>query len=68
MTAKIAAMRSMIDASGAQVELEVDGGIHSKTAGIAVGAGADVLVAGSALFLDPDGIRRAMEKLRSGEK
>ncbi len=64
MPAKIALMRSMIDSSGARVELEVDGGIHPKTAGKVVQAGADVLVAGSAVFLDPDGIQRAIAKLR----
>jgi ribulose-phosphate 3-epimerase len=47
---KIAAVRKRIDASGRAVELEVDGGINPDTARRAVGAGATVLVAGSATF------------------
>ncbi|MHB1090410.1 MAG: ribulose-phosphate 3-epimerase, partial [Ilumatobacteraceae bacterium] len=45
---KIAELRSMID--GRQTYLEVDGGISSATVGRAVTAGADVVVAGSAIF------------------
>lgn len=45
---KIAELRSMID--GRQIHLEVDGGISSATVGRAVAAGADVVVAGSAVF------------------
>ncbi len=40
----------MIEASGRAVELEVDGGINRETARQVVAAGADVLVAGSAVF------------------
>ncbi|MGE0410292.1 MAG: ribulose-phosphate 3-epimerase [Amphiplicatus sp.] len=47
---KIAALRQAIDASGRAVMLEVDGGVNAKTAPLAVEAGADVLVAGSAVF------------------
>lgn len=67
MPAKIAAMRSMIDSSNVKVELEVDGGIHPQTARRVIDAGADVLVAGSAVFLDPDGIQSAIAKLRSAK-
>lgn len=35
---------------GLEVEIAVDGGINTETAGIAISAGADVLVAGSSLF------------------
>lgn len=45
---KIAELRSMID--GREIYLEVDGGISSATVGRAVGAGANVVVAGSAIF------------------
>ncbi|MEK7296159.1 MAG: ribulose-phosphate 3-epimerase [Actinomycetota bacterium] len=45
---KIAELRSMID--GRQIYLEVDGGISSTTVGRVVGAGANVVVAGSAIF------------------
>jgi ribulose-phosphate 3-epimerase len=47
---KIEALRTAIDAGGRAVMLEVDGGINAATARDAVAAGADVLVAGSAVF------------------
>jgi len=47
---KIAAVREMIDASGRDIRLEVDGGVTAETARQCVEAGADVLVAGSATF------------------
>jgi ribulose-phosphate 3-epimerase len=48
MTPKIAAVRQMIGTR--PIHLEVDGGITPATAAVAAGAGADVLVAGSAVF------------------
>jgi ribulose-phosphate 3-epimerase len=48
--AKIAALRRMIDATGRTIDLEVDGGINPQTARQAVTAGADMLVAGTAVF------------------
>ena len=48
--AKIAALRRMIDATGRTIDLEVDGGINPDTAKKAVAAGADMLVAGTAVF------------------
>ncbi len=48
--AKIETLRRAIDASGRAVMLEVDGGINPDTAPRVVKAGADVLVAGSAVF------------------
>ena len=47
---KLRAIRSMIDRSGRDVVLEVDGGVSASTSGGVVGAGARVLVAGSAVF------------------
>lgn len=47
---KIKTLRSLIDASGRVIDLEVDGGINSETARQVIAAGADVLVAGSAVF------------------
>jgi ribulose-phosphate 3-epimerase len=47
---KIAAIRSMIDKSGRDIRLEVDGGVDTVTAPQVIAAGADVLVAGSATF------------------
>ncbi|MDC0148467.1 ribulose-phosphate 3-epimerase [Alphaproteobacteria bacterium] len=47
---KIREIRRLIDASGSAIELEVDGGVNRQTAGLAIAAGADVLVAGTATF------------------
>lgn len=47
---KIRIIRHMIDESGRQIDLQVDGGVNAQTAGEVVSAGADVLVAGSAVF------------------
>ncbi len=47
---KISALRRMIDESGRDIDLEVDGGIDAETAPKAIEAGADVLVAGTAAF------------------
>jgi ribulose-phosphate 3-epimerase len=43
-------MRELIDGWGTRVELEVDGGVNAETAPALVAAGADVLVAGNAVF------------------
>lgn len=47
---KIEAVRKMIDKTGRDIRLEVDGGVNPETARLCVDAGADVLVAGSATF------------------
>ncbi|RGP41974.1 Ribulose-phosphate 3-epimerase [Altererythrobacter insulae] len=47
---KIRRIRTMIDATGRDIHLEVDGGVNPETAKLCVEAGADVLVAGSATF------------------
>ena len=47
---KVAAVRKMIDATGRAIDLEVDGGIDAATAVRAIEAGADALVAGTAIF------------------
>ena len=47
---KIEAVRAMIDRSGREIMLEVDGGVNAETAPDVIAAGADVLVAGSAVF------------------
>ncbi|RVT90775.1 ribulose-phosphate 3-epimerase [Sphingomonas crocodyli] len=47
---KIEAIRKMIDKTGKHIDLEVDGGIDVKTAPLAISAGANVLVAGTASF------------------
>jgi ribulose-phosphate 3-epimerase len=48
--AKIAALRAMIDASGRAIRLQVDGGVTARTAPAVLAAGADTLVAGTAVF------------------
>jgi len=65
MEPKIAEVRAMIDASGLDVDVEVDGGIAPATVAGAAAAGANVLVAGSALFEDPEGLEHAVTELRT---
>jgi len=62
---KLRRMRQRIDALGASVELEVDGGINETTAASVVEAGARVLVAGSAVFNDRETVQQAMDRLRN---
>ncbi len=52
MIEKIAEVRQMIALAGRPIALEVDGGITPETAGRVVAAGADMLVAGTAVFAD----------------
>ena len=66
MEAKIAEVqRMLIDAGRADdVHIEVDGGIGPATIAGAAAAGANVLIAGSALYRDPDGLEHAVSDLR----
>ena len=52
---KLAALRRMIDRSGREIALEIDGGIDPETGRRAVEAGADILVAGTAAFSGGEG-------------
>jgi ribulose-phosphate 3-epimerase len=61
---KIARLRAMIEQHGARCDLEVDGGIHAETAPLAVKAGANVLVAGSAVYGDREGVAAGIRRLR----
>ncbi len=61
---KIAAVRRMIDGLQPACELEVDGGVDSVTAKLCKEAGANVLVAGSAVFKKPDR-KAAIEAIRN---
>ena len=54
MMEKVRALRKLMDVRMSGVELEVDGGVNLDTGKICVDAGANVLVAGSALFKAPD--------------
>ena len=51
---KVAELRSMIDAKSLNIYLQVDGGVTKENANAVISAGADCLVAGSAVFNDPD--------------
>src|SRR5712692_8622475 len=62
---KIGRAREMIDRIKPGCDLEVDGGVDVATAPLAVAAGADVLVAGSAIFNDSESVTAAMERLRA---
>jgi ribulose-phosphate 3-epimerase len=62
---KIRRLRQMIDDARPGADLEVDGGVEPETAPLAVGAGARVLVAGSAIFRAKDGVAAAMHRLRT---
>jgi ribulose-phosphate 3-epimerase len=67
MEPKIREVRAMIDAAGLadRVDLEVDGGIGPSTIAGAAAAGANVLIAGSALYRDPAGLAHAVSDLRA---
>jgi ribulose-phosphate 3-epimerase len=60
---KVRRVRQMIDEIRPGCDLEVDGGIDATTAPLAVDAGANVLVAGSAIFSEMEGITAAMRRL-----
>ena len=66
MEPKIAMVRKMISAANLndKVNVEVDGGISVDTVGGAAKSGANVLVAGSALFKDPKGLTHAVQQIR----
>jgi ribulose-phosphate 3-epimerase len=64
MEPKIARIRRMIVDGGHDCDVEVDGGIAPATVAGAARAGANVLVAGSALYRDPQGLDHAVSELR----
>jgi ribulose-phosphate 3-epimerase len=68
MEPKIAEARSLIDETGREVPLEVDGGISPSTIASARKAGADAFVVGSALFRHPDGVAAAIQECRAALK
>ncbi|RXZ34051.1 ribulose-phosphate 3-epimerase [Oxalobacteraceae bacterium CAVE-383] len=61
---KIAAVRKLIDASGRDIHLEVDGGVKVDNIAAAARAGADTFVAGSAIFGHPD-YKAVIDAMRS---
>ena len=67
MEPKIAEVVEMVRAAGRSelIDIEVDGGIGPETIAAATAAGANVLVAGSALYRDPAGLEHAVSDLRA---
>ncbi len=68
MTAKVARLREMIAATGRAIDIEVDGGIDVTTTPAIVAAGANVLVAGTAVFRHPDGIAGGIAAIRAAAR
>ncbi len=60
---KIRRARELLAARRIPADLEVDGGIEPETAAQVVAAGANILVAGTAIFGQPDGVAAATERL-----
>ena len=65
MTDKVARLRQTLTERGIECDIEVDGGINSDTAATIVGAGADVLVAGAAIFAAEMSVVDAISRLRA---
>jgi ribulose-phosphate 3-epimerase len=63
MLPKIQRARQLLQQRNAHCELEVDGGVDLQTAPLAVRAGADVLVAGTAIFADTEGPKAGVLRL-----
>ena len=61
---KICELRSLVEESGLDVEIAVDGGVKADTARMVFEAGANVLVSGTGLFSYPDGIQAGVEAIR----
>ncbi|MQF64629.1 ribulose-phosphate 3-epimerase [SAR202 cluster bacterium AC-409-J13_OGT_754m] len=63
--AKVRDLKSLINEKGYSTQIEVDGGINANTASQVVQSGADILVAGSAIFNKTESIALAVERLRN---
>ena len=64
MVSKIQRIRTLLDTIGSDSELEVDGGINTTTAKEVVKAGADVLVAGSAIYNNTNSVKESISSIR----
>lgn len=64
-TSKIKRLRQMLDGIGSHAELEIDGGVNATTIAEIAGAGATMLVAGSAVFNDKAPVAENIKHLRS---
>ena len=65
---KTAQVRSLIEATGRHVHIQVDGGVSTDNIRRLLSAGADVIVSGSWLFRHPGGYAQAVRELRSLEQ
>jgi ribulose-phosphate 3-epimerase len=65
MLPKIMRLREMIDQQGLHCDIEVDGGIHETTVPLVVDAGANLLVAGSAVYNEHESVAKAIARLRN---
>ncbi len=65
MLPKVRRLRKWITERGLSIDIEVDGGIHEVTAPQVVAAGANLLVAGSAIYGTSGGVADAMNKLKA---
>lgn len=61
---KIEAIRQTIDQKGLNCDIEVDGGIHEGTIGLAQSSGANVFVAGSSVYNEKESVEQAIKRLR----
>ncbi|MSP78545.1 MAG: ribulose-phosphate 3-epimerase [Dehalococcoidia bacterium] len=61
---KIKRMRQLLDACGSKAELAVDGGVNAQTIADVAGAGATMLVAGSAIYTPKESVATAVQRLR----
>ena len=68
MIPKVAEIRALADKLNPKLHIEVDGGIDGETAQKIVPAGANMLVAGTAVFRAPDGASAAVERLHNAQK
>jgi ribulose-phosphate 3-epimerase len=64
MKSKIAELRAMIGNVRGHIDIEVDGGINPDTAPHAVQAGANILIAGTSVFQNPNGVKAGILELR----
>lgn len=62
---KITKVREMINARGLRCDVEVDGGVHEATVPMVVRAGANLLVAGSAIYSGKESVAHAMARLQA---
>ena len=64
MVPKIKNVRKMLDDSSSEVELEVDGGINVDTVKLVADAGADIIVAGSAVYNHKNTVAQSIKNIR----